>query len=78
MTIRQLISDLGGPASVAARLGIGLNAVCNWGLRDRVPHRHHTRLWRLAQEAGLYWRPPGSEGLTLAPEPTAPRAAQAA
>lgn len=78
MVVRDVIERLGGPAKVAAALGMRTNAVANWSLRGIVPARHHTRLWRMAQEAGLDWRPPGSEGLTLAPEPTAPRAAQAA
>lgn len=71
MTVSGIISELGGPAEVAQSLGIKAGAARMWSLRERVPARHALALWRLAHEAGLDWRPPGFDGIELAPRPIA-------
>jgi hypothetical protein len=67
--IADLVRDLGGPAKLARELDVSTNAVCNWQARNSVPHRHRMAVWRLAQAAGLSWRPPGADGLALTPRP---------
>jgi hypothetical protein len=76
-TVRDLIRQLGGPAAVARVFGVTTEAVCNWQMRGAVPKAHHLRLWQMAQAAGLDWRPPGTDGITLAPAAPAPTAAAA-
>lgn len=62
---RALVEALGGPKLLAAKLGVrSAAAVCNW-YNSGIPARHHLPLWRLAQQAGVDWRPPGAEGLIL-------------
>jgi hypothetical protein len=70
MTTRDLVRDLGGPSAIAQQLGVSAQAVTNW-YRDGIPRRHHLPLWQMAQAKGLTWRPPGMEGVTLAPAPAA-------
>lgn len=65
MTTRDLIDALGGPAAVAAARGLSVTAVFNWCAGGAVPPRHWIALWRMAKQAGLDWRPPGTEGLDL-------------
>jgi hypothetical protein len=70
LSVRDVVRKLGGYQRVADLFGVGYTAVCNWCAADAVPARHELRMWRLAQEAGLPWRPPGSDGLALPPAPT--------
>ncbi len=68
MDVRSMIHALGGPTVVSRRLGkVGVQAVSNWGHRDRVPPEHANAVWRLCAQAGVAWRPEGTEGLQLAP-----------
>lgn len=69
LTVRDLIRQLGGPATVGRQLGVTAEAICNWQARGAVPKARHLDVWRLAQAAGLSWRPPGADGLALAPRP---------
>jgi hypothetical protein len=71
MDLRDVITALGGPAEVAIGLGVKPGAVANWSWRGRLPSRHAVPLWIMANDAGLTWRPAGTEGLSLAPRPTA-------
>lgn len=68
LSARELVRQLGGATAIAHQLGVSAQAVTNW-YRDGIPRRHHLALWQLAQAKGLAWRPPGTEGLTLAPAP---------
>jgi hypothetical protein len=70
-SIRDLVRALGGPAAVGRALGITLEAVCNWQRHNAVPEARQLAVWRMAQAAGLPWRPPGAAGLTL-PAPAPP------
>ncbi|MBR0678099.1 helix-turn-helix domain-containing protein [Roseomonas alkaliterrae] len=63
MVLRELVSALGGQRVVAERLGVGVTAVSNWVVRDRVPAQHRLTLWQMALDAGLDWTPPGAEAL---------------
>jgi hypothetical protein len=69
LTVRELVRQLGGPASVGRKLGVTAEAICNWQARGAVPKARHLDVWRLAQAAGLSWRPPGADGLALTPRP---------
>jgi hypothetical protein len=69
LTIHNLVHRLGGPTKVAAQLGATVPAVCNWQARNSVPQAQRLAMWRLAQAAGLAWRPPGFDGVELAPAP---------
>jgi hypothetical protein len=64
--IRDLVWRLGGLRTVARAVGCTPQAVANW-YRTGIPQRHHLTVWRLAHAAGLPWRPPGADGLALAP-----------
>ena len=66
MQLRAVIAALGGPTKVAARLCVRADTVSMWSVRNRLPARHSVPLWLLADAAGLDWRPPGTEGLSLA------------
>ena len=61
----KLIRDLGGPKAVANACGVTISAVGCWQVTGSIPARHWLRLWRMAKERGLDWRPPGAEGLDL-------------
>jgi hypothetical protein len=67
LSVQDLVARLGGPTQVARQLGVAVPAVCNWQARDRVPQARRLGLWRLAHAAGLPWRPPGFDGVELAP-----------
>jgi hypothetical protein len=69
MELRAMIAALGGPSKVAARLCVRADTVSMWSVRNRLPARHAVPLWLLADAAGLNWRPPGTEQLSLAPRP---------
>jgi hypothetical protein len=63
---RLFIRSLGGTGAVARALGVIPTVVSNWaGERHPIPAKHHLALWRLAQQRGVFWQPPGTEGLTL-------------
>ena len=69
MDLRDVITALGGPAVVATGLGVKPGAVATWSWRGRLPSRHAVPLWIMADRAGLAWRPPGTEGLSVGPSP---------
>jgi len=60
MTAGDLIDALGGATELAEALGIKPNAVSMMRARGVIPPRHHMALWRLAQERGVNWAPPGA------------------
>lgn len=70
VTVRELISALGGPKAVAEHCAVSAQAVTNWQSRDHIPARHHLTLWRLAQQHRVTWRPPNADGLALRPDRT--------
>ena len=71
MQLRAVIAALGGPTKIAARLGVRADTVSMWSVRNRLPARHALPLWIIADQAAINWRPPGTEGLSLAPRPAA-------
>ena len=72
LSVRELIHAFGGPAVVGDRLGgIRADTVSMWGTRDSIPPEFHIPVWRLAQEAGIDWKPPGAEGLAIVPDQAA-------
>lgn len=71
-SVRDLVRALGGPTKVGRALGVTLEAVCNWQAKNAVPHSREIAMWRLAQQAGLDWRPPGAADLVLPRAPQAP------
>lgn len=68
MDVRELVKRLGGASRVAERCGVTPPAVSNWCARGAVASEHHLAVWQLAVEAGVDWRPPGAEGLSLVVE----------
>ena len=64
-----MIAALGGPTKLAARLSVRADTISMWSFRNRLPARHAIPLWMMADDAGLTWRPAGTEGLSLAPRP---------
>jgi hypothetical protein len=62
--VKELVAALGGAAIVARLCGVTGQAVAGWSTAG-IPARHWLRLWRMAKERGLDWRPPGAEGLDL-------------
>ena len=68
-TVRELVRQLGGPAKIGRELRVTPEAISNWSRLDRIPPGRMLDVWRLAQAAGLSWRPPGADGLALAPRP---------
>ena len=69
MDVQQLIVALGGPGSVAEKLGARAETVHMWGKRNSVPPGYLIRMWWLALSHNLAWSPPGADGFTLAPVP---------
>lgn len=67
MDVRELIKQLGGPSTVAGRLGLGITAVSNWSLRNEIPRTHHLAVWMLTRSSGVTWTPPGAEEYALVP-----------
>ena len=65
MDVATLIASLGGAAAVARQCGVSPQAAYKWLAEASIPARHWLRLWRMAKERGLDWRPPGAEGLDL-------------
>jgi hypothetical protein len=76
MTTGDLIRSLGGPTSVAAALGLRVQAVGNWTMRGAIPRRHHLSVWRLATKKRVAWTPPDADGLALVPAEDLPDAAR--
>jgi len=73
MDVATLIASLGGAAAVARQCGVSPQAAYKWLAEGSIPARHWLRLWRMAKERGLDWRPPGAEGLDLAIVPDTAR-----
>lgn len=65
MSDAEAIESLGGSTVVARLLGQKRSAVTMWRTRDRVPPEYAIQFWRLCQERGVTWAPPGAEGLAL-------------
>jgi hypothetical protein len=65
MLVRELIERLGGATAVATACNLPPVTVRMWAVRDRVAAEYHIAVWRLAEAAGVAWRPPGAEGLRL-------------
>jgi len=63
----DLIRGLGGPKAVAEACGVTISAVGSWQVTGSIPARHWLRLWRMAKQRGLDWRPPGAEDLDIVP-----------
>lgn len=57
MRIKSIIHQLGGPAQVAAELGVNSQAVSHWIRDDTVPLARIPALLRLAQKRGVPLRP---------------------
>jgi len=53
MKATTIIKRLGGPAAIAARLGIRSQAVSLWGAKNRIPAERVPQLERLATELGV-------------------------
>jgi hypothetical protein len=67
LTDRQAIETLGGAARVVHELRLKRSAVTMWGTRRSIPPEHHLPMWRLCQQRGIDWAPPGAEGCALVP-----------
>ena len=64
---QELVEKLGGPSIVAGICGVkSPSAVTNWLARGNIPAEYHITLWRVANEKGIDWAPPGATGLRLA------------
>lgn len=63
MTLAELLSELGGHAVVAERLGLRRTAVTMWVRRGEIAAEHRNRVWMMALDAGIDWTPPGAEDL---------------
>lgn len=79
MDASDLIRAMGGPAKLAAALGVPANTVAYWSHRNKIPADRWLEVWRMAIDAGLDWQPPGADGLRealcLVPRPAQPREA---
>jgi len=62
----EILKSLGGASAVAKALGLSLQAVSNWSMRDAIASEHRVAIWRLAMAKNVEWAPPGAEGLVLA------------
>lgn len=65
MTDTEFLRSLGSAAAVAELLGAKRSAVSMWIVRDSIPTDYHIALWRLAQDRGLSWRPPGADSVEI-------------
>ena len=65
MTPEQIVNALGGTQAVAKRLGQTYQSVHHWAYEQRVPAKHHARIWAMCAERGVPWQPPGTEGWKL-------------
>lgn len=63
MTLRDLMSRLGGQADVARRLNVTRAAVSHWVAANALPAERREAVWQMALDAGIDWTPPGAEGL---------------
>jgi hypothetical protein len=61
-TDAEIITKLGGPVALSARLGLRRSAASNWGKRG-IPSEHYIPMWRMALEVGSDWQPPGADAL---------------
>ena len=64
-SVIDLVQALGGPTETARQCGVTVSAVGWWQVSGSIPPRHWLRLWRLAKERGIDWRPPGAGDLDL-------------
>lgn len=53
MTVREIISALGGPAAVGRQLGVTPQAVSLWALKQRIPADRVPALEGIARGAGV-------------------------
>lgn len=52
-TVNEVISELGGPTAVAAKIGLGKTAVGNWKMRGSIPAEHFLSISILLSERRL-------------------------
>jgi hypothetical protein len=71
MHVKDLIRALGGNAAVGKVLGVKPQAISDWFRRGVIPARHHLRLWAMAQQRGIAWRPPHADAIERQPEQVA-------
>lgn len=57
MRIKPIIHQLGGPAQVAAELGVNSQAVSHWIRDDAIPLARIPAILRLARKRGIPLRP---------------------
>lgn len=48
-----IIKELGGPTKVATAIGVKVNVVGNWSLREYIPWHWHDQLLDLARNIGV-------------------------
>lgn len=53
MTIKEILTRLGGPAAIARHLGVTSQAVSLWAIKQRIPADRVPALEALARAAGL-------------------------
>ena len=53
ITIDEIIGLMGGPYSLASRLGLTGQAVSMWRSRGVIPGRHHMAIYRALLEKGI-------------------------
>jgi hypothetical protein len=77
-TVDQVLDALGGHKrtadnnkAIAAWLGIGTSAVCNWRERGSIPPGYHLRFYRAAERRGMEISLPVVFGLEDSEEPPA-------
>lgn len=73
MLVHDLISRLGGPTVLGAKINAAPKAVSMWSKRDAIPRRYHLPVWRLAISQGIEWTPPGGEDLMQTLAQSAPK-----
>lgn len=53
MEVKAIIQLLGGPVSVARRVGVRSQAVSLWSMKNRIPAERVPELERIARELGV-------------------------
>lgn len=53
MTVKEIITALGGPSAIARQLGVTSQAVSLWTLNQRIPADRVPALEGMAREAGV-------------------------